>query len=796
DTGGIITTVAGGGIGGDGGPATSAALDIPQGVAVDAAGNLFIAEFDTPRVRKVDTAGIITTVAGNGTAGFFGDGGPATSALLDEPAGVAVDAAGNLFIADSGNHRIRKVTGGATAGSTVAINQAAGQADPTGVEPINFTVVFNEPVTGFGEVTLGGTAVDGATTAIITGSVPGALYNVEVINISGPGTVIASIPAGVATGTLSGLPNAVSVSIDNEVTFNPLLAELTITKTDSPDPVTSNGTLTYTITVENIGGGDAADVTVTDTLPTGVTFVSCVPSVGSCGELAGIVTASLGTVGVEIIRTVTITVTAPTVTTEPTFLTNTASVATTSPETNPDNNQISATTTVNPTGPAPQVGVPNGGFIPWMAVDPQSPDTVYAGTNADGIYKSTNRGFSWTAINNGLEDFPHVHAIAIDPVTPSTVYVGTATGGVLKSLDGGLSWSDSNGQTTLITDPNVENIAIDPVTPTTLYAATGASGVYKSTDSGDNWDPLTGFTSTNAFRIAIDPSDPQTLYVGTLGDGVFKSTDGGANWSNVGTVSSGLTNLVVAALLIDPADPNILFAGTLYDGTNGGVFRSTDGGNTWSNVGRITTGLDDLTVQALAFGSIFAGTFSSGVFKSANGDLWASSNIGMTSFEIRSLASNGAGVLYAGTQPEGIFRSTDGGDSWIEPPTNLTIGITANVSTVTVGQSVIYTVTVNNIGKVDAANVTVKDFIDPRFLFAGCNPNICSHPGGSGGTATATLGTVAAGGSSSFQITLFAVGPVGGPVGIPNTVDVSTTTPETDTSTASNRAFAFVTMQP
>jgi sugar lactone lactonase YvrE len=112
-TNGIITTVAGkggtGGFSGDGGPATNAELDVPTGVAVDASGNLFIADCWNSRIRKVGTNGIITTVAGNGTYGFSGDGGPATKAGLNYSQGVAVDASGNLFIADNNNHRIREV---------------------------------------------------------------------------------------------------------------------------------------------------------------------------------------------------------------------------------------------------------------------------------------------------------------------------------------------------------------------------------------------------------------------------------------------------------------------------------------------------------------------------------------------------------------------------------------------------------------------------------------------------------------------------------------------------------------
>ncbi len=118
DNTGTITTVAGiGGIGinneggysGDDGPAVEAQLNAPSGIAVDGAGNLFIAEVLNNRIRRVDSSGIITTIAGIGESGYSGDGGPAVSAWLYYPAGVVVDNSGNLYIAETGNHRIRRV---------------------------------------------------------------------------------------------------------------------------------------------------------------------------------------------------------------------------------------------------------------------------------------------------------------------------------------------------------------------------------------------------------------------------------------------------------------------------------------------------------------------------------------------------------------------------------------------------------------------------------------------------------------------------------------------------------------
>jgi sugar lactone lactonase YvrE len=109
---GVITTVAGNGqegFSGDGGAATSAQLAFPRDVAVDAQGNLYIADTGNSRIRKVTSSGVISTIAGDGTAGFAGDGGPAAGAQLSYPAGLTVDTAGNIYIADSWNYRIRKI---------------------------------------------------------------------------------------------------------------------------------------------------------------------------------------------------------------------------------------------------------------------------------------------------------------------------------------------------------------------------------------------------------------------------------------------------------------------------------------------------------------------------------------------------------------------------------------------------------------------------------------------------------------------------------------------------------------
>jgi sugar lactone lactonase YvrE len=133
---GIISTVAGNGTAGftgDGGAATSAELNVPDGVLVDSAGNIYISDHNNERIRKVTAStGKISTIAGNGTAGYSGDGGAATSAELNGPGGLALDGAGNLYIGDFGNNRVRKVTVSTGVISTAAGNGVAGYSGDGG----------------------------------------------------------------------------------------------------------------------------------------------------------------------------------------------------------------------------------------------------------------------------------------------------------------------------------------------------------------------------------------------------------------------------------------------------------------------------------------------------------------------------------------------------------------------------------------------------------------------------------------------------------------------------------------
>jgi len=209
---GVITTVAGGGSSlGDNGPATGAQLYDPSGVAVDPAGNLYIADAGNNRIRKVSN-GVITTVAGNGTQGFSGDNGPAASAQLYDPASVAVDSAGNLYIADVLNNRIRKV-------SSWVITSIAG----TGTCGFSGE---NGPPTSAQLCAPGGVAVDSAGHVYIVDTdnnrirvlapVSACTYSVSPTTLmapaSGGGMTVGIQTTGACPWTVSGLPVWITVS--------------------------------------------------------------------------------------------------------------------------------------------------------------------------------------------------------------------------------------------------------------------------------------------------------------------------------------------------------------------------------------------------------------------------------------------------------------------------------------------------------------------------------------------------------------------------------------------------------
>ncbi len=235
---GAVTIVAGTGTvgySGDGGPATSAQLHYPGGLAVDGSGNLYISDGGNCRIRKVATGtGIITTVAGNGTQGYSGDGGQATSAQMNFPLGVALDGAGNLFIADAFNYAIRKVAAGTGVMTTVAGNGTQGYSGDRG------------PAASAQMIRPWGVAVDAA----------GNVY-------------VADAVAATASG---------GVSVDGVVRMlAPVThALLSVTSSHSANFARGQSEAAYSVVVSNAAaaGPSSGTVTVTEALPAGLTLVS------------------------------------------------------------------------------------------------------------------------------------------------------------------------------------------------------------------------------------------------------------------------------------------------------------------------------------------------------------------------------------------------------------------------------------------------------------------------------------------------------------------------------------------
>jgi uncharacterized protein (TIGR03437 family) len=180
DTSGIITTVAGMagqaaiiGPAPEGVPATSVPLVSPWALAVDSAGNLYITEWLGYRIRKVDKQGIITTVAGNGTYGFSGDGGPATSAMFEAPEGIHFDPAGNLYIADNQNNRVRKVSqphAAPTVNALGVVNNASFAAGSNPVAPGSIAAVFGTNMNDGSSVLFSSFGADGNLVTTLAGA--------------------------------------------------------------------------------------------------------------------------------------------------------------------------------------------------------------------------------------------------------------------------------------------------------------------------------------------------------------------------------------------------------------------------------------------------------------------------------------------------------------------------------------------------------------------------------------------------------------------------------------------------
>jgi photosystem II stability/assembly factor-like uncharacterized protein len=341
--------------------------------------------------------------------------------------------------------------------------------------------------------------------------------------------------------------------------------------------------------------------------------------------------------------------------------------------------------------------------IVWaLAIDPVTPSTLYVGTQT-GLFKSTDWGVSGGASQSGLTPLI-AYTLAVDPTAPSTVYVGGETG-ILKSVDDGGSW-------TLVTDtlPDVRVWSLLVVPGSSAILAGTDGGIFRSTDGGATWTQ--GNPTPTTFAFAIDPNSPSPVYaVGGTGPSlnqlngvVCRSADGGMTWEIYGGDTGTFPPAFNAAVVNPPSSTSPLIIGTeagiwgtyvgghgglhlvtigglasrrvfavaedpasrsiVYAGTDGGLFKSTDGGMTFGT--QVTNGLTAPRIFALLFdpaspSTFYAGT-SDGVFVSTDGgESWTPMNLGLTRPGVNALvrAPGPDGSLYAATNGAGVFLFTN-----------------------------------------------------------------------------------------------------------------------------------------
>jgi photosystem II stability/assembly factor-like uncharacterized protein len=336
----------------------------------------------------------------------------------------------------------------------------------------------------------------------------------------------------------------------------------------------------------------------------------------------------------------------------------------------------------------PALHVTPQGRITQLAIDPRHTATVYAGTDAAGVYRSDNGGATWTRARTGLPDGASIAALlvdgrgmlfaatpkgvykstnhgagwssegpptgspstslALDPTSANTIYAGTQDDGIFRSTNDGATWSAVGPRVTA-----VSVVATDPISGTTLYAGTD-DGLLISTGHG-LWQRA-GLGHVAVQALGISAANPDTLYAGTA-DGVLLSRDGGASWAR-----AGLRSRSISTLYVDPANSARAYAASA---SSGGLFLTTNAGHSWLP---LVAGLSSDRVSALAIDpsdpSVAYAGLDQGVFKSLQGGRsWASSSIYDRSVRALLQPATATGTFYAGTNG-GVYASTDGGSVW------------------------------------------------------------------------------------------------------------------------------------
>ena len=274
-------------------------------------------------------------------------------------------------------------------------------------------------------------------------------------------------------------------------------------------------------------------------------------------------------------------------------------------------------------------------------------DLVYAGSFGLGLFRSEDRGATWTKSDQGVAD-PFI--LTLTTGKDGAIFAGTFRGGVFRSRDRGKSWQAINS--------GLRRLEIKALLAVGNGVLAGTSdGVYRLT-AADRWSVVTtGLDDILVHALALSPDG--TLFAGTSGKGIVRFKAQSTGWvrqQNGLKDHEGMTENFIRVLTIDPE-------GGIYAGTfDGGVFCSADGGITWRPISRA---LPNDSIRGILFNSrgLFVAT-GHGIFKTTDkGRQWVPLNNGLTSMAIQVLIESGAGVLYAGTS-DGAFRSDDDGRTW------------------------------------------------------------------------------------------------------------------------------------
>ena len=225
------------------------------------------------------------------------------------------------------------------------------------------------------------------------------------------------------------------------------------------------------------------------------------------------------------------------------------------------------------------------GRINCIAVDPLNPNTLWVGTPAGGLWKSTNGGVSWSTNTDNFAVLG-VTAIVIDPINPNTMYMGTGDGfssdtraiGVLKSTDGGITWNTTGLSWTVTNAIYIRYMAIHPTSPNVILVA-ASNGLYQTADGGDNW---TKIATDDFYDVKFKPGDPSIVYAAS-DNRVYKSTNAGTTFAPAFT----LTTSDRLAIAVTPANPELLaVVSSSSSSTDFGALRwfyvSTNSGTTFN----------------------------------------------------------------------------------------------------------------------------------------------------------------------------------------------------------------------